>query len=243
MSNLGNEMISLTQFSKVTLVAALAFGSVPATAFSEEQAAVTDGRAAAVENFEAGDPALMLGGQVDLVNQTPPWLVSISGGKLFMENKLEPLSLHYNDIGWVQFPGTDVLASTDGAVVSATVDVKNMGKGGAGIFVGSGKAGTYLFFSVDGQGQYHVLRKDGRSLRALRSAKHVAIHAGAPNELAFELRGANVVFFANGTEIIKVPNENGMASAGRGNDQAGVGLAAFGIGVFSFDDVEIVRPD
>ncbi|MBC7142486.1 MAG: hypothetical protein H5U18_10080, partial [Rhodobacteraceae bacterium] len=75
----------------------------------------------------------------------------------------------------------------------------------------------------------------------LSRAKHTAIRAGAANQLTFELRGANVVFFANGVEIVKIPYENRAANVARGGGQGGVGLAAFGIGTFSFDRVEIAR--
>lgn len=236
-------MNSATTFARATLVAAFVLGSLPSSAASQDQTAVQASRPVVEETFDSDDSDLVLGGQLDLTAQTPPWFVHVSDGKLVMENRLEPQSLHYNDISWVTYPETDLLASTENAVISATVEAKNSGKGGAGILLGSGKAGSYLMFSVDGQGQYHVLRKDGRSLRPMRSAKHVAIHIGAPNELSFELRGANVVFLANGTEVIRIPYEPQPGSMGRGNDQSGVGLAAFGIGKFSFDNVEIARPD
>lgn len=219
----------------------MVFGGISSAAMSQEQAGAIGGRTVVAEDFASGDPSLMLGGQIDLDGETPPWFVHVADGKVVMENRLDPRSLHFNDIAWVKYPDSEVLASTEDAVISATVEAKNTGSGGVGILVGSGKAGAYLMFSVDGQGQYHILRKDGRNLRPLRSAKHTAIRAGAANQLTFELRGANVVFFANGVEIIKIPYENRAANVARGGGQGGVGLAAFGIGTFSFDRVEIAR--
>lgn len=196
------------------------------------------------ETFDAGDPSLMLGGQIDLDGDTAPWHVDITAGELVMENRLNPQSLHYRDIAWVQYPNSDTLTSTEDAVISAVVEAENSGRGGAGILIGSGKAGTYLMFSVDGQGRYHVLRKDGRTLRSLRSAQHTAIAAGAPNKLTFEQRGANTVFIVNGVEIIKIPNAEGAGLPGRPRaGTSGIGLAAFGIGRFSFDDVVITRAE
>lgn len=242
-SDSGLTMLSITQIAQATFVAALVVGGVPSVAISQEQAVKAESQPVVVETFESGDPAKMLGGQIDVIGETAPWFVHVADGKLMMENRLDPRSLHFNDISWVKYPDSDQLASTEDAVISATVEANNAGKGGAGILVGSGKAGAYLMFSVDGQGQYHVLRKDGRNLRPLRSAKHVAIHAGAANQVTFEARGANVVFFANGVEIIKIPVEISTNNAARRNGQGGVGLAAFGTGTFTFDDVEIARAD
>ncbi len=234
-------MVFTRQFAQATFIAAIVFGGFSSAATSQEQAGATGSRNVVAEAFDSGDPSLMLGGQIDLNGEAPPWFVHVADGKLVMENRLDPRSLHFNDIAWVKYPGSDVLASTEDAVISATVEAKNAGSGGVGILVGSGKAGAYLMFSVDGQGQYHVLRKDGRNLRPLHSAKHVAIRADAANQLTFELRGATVVFFANGVEIIKIPYANRTASIARGGEQGGVGLAAFGIGTFSFHSVEIAR--
>lgn len=223
-------------------LAAVMFAGCSVGALAQEQAAAISSQPSTTETFDAGDPALMLGGQIDLDSDTTPWHVDITGGKLVIENRLDPKSLHYRDIAWVQYPASDTLASTEDAVISTVVEAKNNGRGGAGILIGSGKAGTYLMLSVDGQGHYHVLRKDGRTLRPLRSARHVAIAVGAPNKLTFEQRGTNTVFIVNGVEIIKIPSAEALGPLGRpGTGTSGIGLAAFGIGKYSFDDVVITR--
>lgn len=224
------------------VLAAILFAASTVTAPAQDQAAAIGSQPSITETFDAGDPSLMLGGQIDLDTDVAPWRVDITAGKLVMENRLNPQSLHYRDIAWVQYPDSDTLTSTEDAVISTVVEAENSGRGGAGILVGSGKAGTYLMLSVDGQGHYHVLRKDGSTLRPLRSARHVAIVAGAPNKLTFEQRGTNTVFIVNGAEIIKIPNAEGPGLPGRPRAGAsGIGLAAFGIGEFSFDDVVITR--
>lgn len=194
-----------------------------------------------IENFEGDDRTLMLGGQIDFNVDKSPWLVYLADGKLILENRTAPQSLHYNDIAWIKYPGSSALMSTENSVISVVVESQSTGRGGAGILFGSGKRGAYLMFSVDEEGRYHLFRKERRETRLVHSAVHPAILVGAPNELAFKVSGANIVFFANGTEVIQVPNTITGAYIRQVNGQSGVGLAAFGTGTFSFDSVEITQ--
>lgn len=234
-------MATMREFVKTTSVAAILLCSATSVAVSQEQADATNGQNVISETFDGDDMSLMLGGQISFNGDSAPWLVYVSDGQFVLENRKEPKSLHYNDITWVQFPDANVLISTENLVISTVVDVKNVGNGGAGIVIGSGKAGLYLFFSVDGQGRYHILSKDGRNLRRVHSAKHAAVLVDEPNQLTFEVRGANVAFLANGTEITQVPLMNRLANSRATNGQAGIGIAAFGIGKFFFDNIEISK--
>jgi len=231
----------MREIVKVFLAAVILLSGASTTVMSQEQTEATSSQHIIKESFDGDDPSFMLGGQIDLRGNSAPWHIYVADGKLLMENRKDPQSLHYNDIAWVKFPESEVLASTENLVISANVEAKNTGNGGAGILVGSGKAGTYLMFSVDGQGSFHVLKKDGRKLRPVHSAKHPAIVVGAPNQLTFEVRGTHVVFFANGTEIIQIPYMKRMANSLQSKGQAGIGLAAFGIGKFVFESVEIAK--
>lgn len=125
-------------------LAAMLFSGSAVMAPAQEQAAAIGSQPSITENFVVGDPSLMLGGQIDLDGDTAPWRVDITAGKLVMENRLNPQSLHYRDIAWVQYPNSDTLTSTEDAVISTVVEAENSGRGGGGILIGSGKAGTYL---------------------------------------------------------------------------------------------------
>ena len=237
----GLDVAIIRDFFKAIPVAAILLSSASSAATSQEQTEVASSQRVVKESFDGGDLSLMLGGQISLQGENTPWLVYVTGGKLVMENRQKPQSLHYNDIGWVKYPKSDVLTSTENSVISVTVEGKSVGNGGAGFLVGSGKLGVYVMFSVDEKGRYHILKKDGRKLRSLHRATHPAIVVGAPNQLTFEMRGAHVVFFANGTEIIQIPFSNRAANSRRFDGQTGIGLAAFGIGTFTFDNVEITQ--
>jgi len=231
------------RFVIVIATAALLSASAASVAMAQEQAVATGSQNVLTESFDGDDQSLMLGGQIDLLGDSTPWLIYVADGHLVMENRQNPKSLHYNDIAWVKYPNAEILTSTENSVISAVVGAQNVGNGGAGILVGSGKAGNYLMFSVDGQGRYHILKKEGRKLRAVHSAKHAAIAVGGPNELTFLWRGANIVLVANGAEITQIPYPRPITSSRRLSGQAGIGLAAFGIGTFTFDSVEIVQAD
>ena len=228
---------------KVLSTAAIFLSCTLSVANSQDQTDTTNGRSVVTESFGGSDPALILGGQISFVQDSAPWLVYLSNGNLVMENRQNPKSLQYNDIAWVKFPESGVLTSTENLIISAIVESENVGNGGAGILIGSGKAGAYLAFAVDGQGRYHVLKKESRKLRTLHSAKHTAIVVGAPNRLTFEVRGAHIAFLANGTEVIQVPYVRRLGSSGQSGGRSGIGIAAFGTGKFLFDSVAISRAD
>ncbi len=192
------------------------------------------------ETFDGGANAPILGGQIDLQFNSEPWFLSLRDGTLVMENLNEPKSLHYNDIAWVKFPNSDRVESTEALVISTVVESKNTSRGGAGFIVGSGKLGRYVMFSVDGSGNFHVLQKDGRTLRAVHSGAHPSIIPGGQNTITFEVKGAHLLFRANGAEIIQVPYPSRMGRVQQ-NGRAGIGLAAFGTGTYIFDTVEISR--
>lgn len=217
-------------------MSALLLGGLSSVAASQEQAATTGDPSVFSESFDSGDTSVMLGGQLDIGFEKAPWVYFLSDGALVLENRTEPQSIHYNDIFWAKYPDSETLESTEGAIISATVEAKNEGPGGIGILIGSGDAGAYLAFLVDGQGQYHVFQKEGSSVRKLNSGRSAAINVEGPNSLTFEVRGENVLFLANSDKVIEVPY-----STTPGNGQGGLGIAAYGIGQFRLEDVAISR--
>lgn len=184
------------------------------------------------ENFNGDDRSTMLGGQIDF-SFNSKWIVTTGDGKFIMENRADPNVLHWDDIKWVRYEGEEVLSSTRRARISVSVEAMNEGRGGVGILVGSGEHGGYLVFGVDKDGRYHVMERNGRKATRAFSGVDKAIRAGQSNRLSFEWRDDQVVFLANGTEVIQLPYDKRV--------EAGVGLAAFGLGIYTFDDVEITK--
>jgi hypothetical protein len=227
---------SLGSVARPALISAIFFGGLASVAASQEQSATAGNPGVVSETFDGGDTSVMLGGQLDIGTEKAPWVYFLSDGALVMENRSEPLSIHYNDIFWAKYPDSDTLESTEGAIISATVEADNEGPGGIGILIGSGEAGAYLAFLVDGQGQYHVFQKEGTVVKKLNSGRSAAIKVEGPNSLTFEVRGENVLFRANSDKVIEVPY-----STMPGNGQGGLGLAAYGIGQFRVEDVAISR--
>jgi len=233
-------MIFLKSLKATLLISALA--AFPVHAQSTLPQIQTDSSATAyVETFEGEDQATLFGGQLRLDQKTAPWLLYVVDGKLVMENRVDPTSLHFNDVAWVRYPNSAVVETTQNAVISAVVEVGKSSTGGVGIIVGSGKAGAYLAFLVDAEGRYHLFKKDGRQLRAVISEPNSAIRIGRPNELSYDVRGANIAFLINGREAVQIESPNRLSGARRNDGRTGVGIASFGLGTFYFDSVEISK--
>ncbi len=230
-------MVSRVGLVRNAIVLGLVFGSSLTAATAQETAATPAVPSTFVETFDSGDPNAMLGGQLDLVaSEATDWDQYVSDGKFVVENRTVAQSVYYNDVSWVKYPDSGALEPTESSVISAIVESRNRGSGGAGIYFGNGVAGSYLAFLVDAEGQYHVIRKQNGRVERLHSGQSDAILADKPNELALAWRGASLVFFANDAEVISVPH---TYTPGRGD--GGLGLAAFGIGTYLFDSVEFAR--
>lgn len=189
------------------------------------------------EDFNGSDPDTMLGGAIDFANNDTNWFLSVVNGQLRMENRSHPRSVVYNDISWVRYPGAVSLSSTKSSKIKVDIAAQNKGRGGAGILFGSGVRGHYWLFAIDGAGRYFLIKKVGRKSRMVFSEVSSKIHSGRPNELSYELQNKSISFIANGNELVKIPLDK--------SDQklTGIGLGAFGIGVYSFDNVEISEID
>jgi hypothetical protein len=218
------------------LISTIALCGFSSATLSQDQTATTADLGVFSETFDSGDSSVMLGGQLDIGTEKAPWVYFLADGALVMENRSVPQSIHYNDISWAKYPDSETLESTEGAIISATVEANNEGPGGIGILIGSGEAGSYLAFLVDGQGQYHVFQKEGTVVKKLNSGRSAAIKVEGPNNLTFEVRGENVMFRANSDKVIEVPY-----STTPGNGQGGLGIAAYGIGQYRVEDVSISR--
>lgn len=221
--------------ARLGLIPAVILVGLSSIAIAQEQTVAPEDTAIFGESFDGGDPSVMLGGQLDIGMEKAPWVYFVADGALVMENRTEPQSIHYNDISWAKYPDSASLESTEGSIISATVEAQNEGRGGVGILIGSGEAGDYLAFLVDGQGQYHVVRKNGSSVKALNSGRSAAVLVEGSNTLTFEVRGENILFFANSDKVIEIPYT--VPGDGRG----GVGIAAYGLGQFRVDEIAISR--
>lgn len=221
-------------FLCVCLIIALGFIGIPESLFAQETSKPLEAPKSFkyVENFNGSDRSTMLGGQINFPSGSK-WIVTTTGGKLLMENRINPKSVHWNDIKWVRYEGDVSLSSTQGTKISVTVEAMNESRGGAGILVGSGERKKYLMFSVDGNGRYHVLERNRRKAVNAYSGTSDAVRPGQSNRLSYEWRNEKVVFFANGIEVIQIPFSI--------REGAGIGLAAFGLGTYTFDDVEITK--
>ena len=228
---------------RILSVLTLVFGYSYTPAKSEEQRETVQKSVSYKENFSGNDISIILGGQIELKDAKTKWLTYLSDQKLVMKNEHEANSLHYDDIQWVKYPGTNVLSSSDGATLAVTVEANNEGRGAAGVIVGSGQKGTYWMFGVDGQGRFHVVQKAGRKTYHAHSDKHEVILKGQPNRISYKFEKINVLFFVNETEMIKVPLGRLKPKGYRNIKLPGIGLAAFGIGSYTFDDVEIKPGD
>lgn len=205
-------------------------------AIAQDQGAADATESVYLETFDAGDPSAMLGGQIGLESDTQPWVLSVTDGKLVVQNRVSAQNIHYNDVAWVKYPNSTSLESTENSVIAAVVEPRNESSGGAGIYFGNGDAGAYLAFLVDAQGQYHVMKKEGKRVSRMLSGQSDAIRIGQANEVSLAWRGEELAFFSNGVEVIRVPYARRP-----GDGLGGLGLAAFGIGTYLFDSVEISR--
>lgn len=194
-----------------------------------------------IEAFDGEDTSLILGGQIDLQQESKPWVFYVADEELILENRREPKSLHYNDIKWVKYPGNSIVETTDGAVISAVVEADATSNGAVGILVGSGKQSSYTMFSVDNKGRYHLLQKNGRELRRVHLAADDAVLIGQPNELSFQYHDTTIGFLVNGKEVIQIESVSGKSKSRQIQQRSGIGIAAFGIGKYSIDDVKISR--
>lgn len=191
------------------------------------------------EDFSGKDELLILGGQVGLQDSDSKWRVLLSDEKLIMDNEYDSKSLHYDDISWVKYPDSKTIASTKGALIAVTVKAQSYGLSAAGFLVGSGHRGQYWMFGVDGQGRFHVMQKTRGKLAHVHSGKHKAINVDKSNRVSFKYDNENIVFFVNEVEMMRVSLRKLNIKSFRKEKMPGIGLAAFGKGHFSFDDVEI----
>ena len=195
------------------------------------------------ESFSGDDISVILGGQISFKDKESKWHVYLSDQKLVMKNANAPDSLHHDDIQWVRYSGSKVLSSTEGAIIAVTIEAENNGLGAAGFIVGSGQRGKYWMFGIDGEGRFHVIQKAGGKTYLVHSGKNKAIVKGQPSRLAYKMHQDNIVFFVNGTEIIQVPMGRLKSTRHGKLKLPGIGLAAFGLGTYKFDDVEIRSQD
>ncbi len=221
----------LSYFAVLLFVAAAGAGPV-LNAWSQTGGGGRPERLIYREDFEGRQPDLMLGGQIGFDTDTS-WLVSVENGRLVFFNDSNPKQAHYDYIKWVRFEGTDELSLTKDGSMAVTVTPENTGPGGAGILIATGQRGDYWMFTVSREGQYHLLRKQNRKLELAYSGNHEALAEEASNRLAYAFEGNRIVFYANDAEITRVPFDR------KREGHSGLALAAYGLGRFLFDDVEI----
>ncbi|WP_417695013.1 hypothetical protein [Roseibium sp.] len=165
------------------------------------------------------------------------WSFSTDGHRMVWKNTQHPNSTHFLDIPWVAYDDGLRLFEVNEADISVTVKAQTRGRGGAGVLIGSGMSGYYWLFALDGNGNYHLLRKAGRNLHPATRARHPAIKMGADNRISYVRTEDTHIFSVNGEEVLRVPNIE------RRHALKGVGIGAFGKGSYEFDDLKITQSE
>lgn len=201
-------------------------------ACAEAQEADIQGSTAYIEDFDNGDLATALGGQLKPYSNDI-WTIEIADGELIFENLTNPKSLHRNTFNWVQYPGSSLIERADGANLSVTVRSFNTSQGGGGIVVGHESGAQYFLFCVDRSGRYFLFEKKSGKTKVAFAGSSEFIKNNEKNTLSATWLEKSVIFTVNGNEVLQAPYNWRQGTT--------LGLGAFGIGRFAFDDVNIER--
>lgn len=186
------------------------------------------------EPFDEAIPHLVLGGQVNFRPEGIAGLrIFLADGKFTYINQGDANKVRRDNIHWVRYPNETSISRTDSSVISVTVTSTGEGRYGNGILVGDGRVGNYLLFTVNNEGHYILFERKGGKALIAHSAPDAAITANAANRLSHKWRGDRLAFFANDQLVVEVPADRKRLK--------GIGIAVFGKGRFTFDDLEISR--
>lgn len=214
------------QLSAGLFAACACFGS-PAQGASEKQAYV--------ETFDGDAPATMLNGTIE-VGPSKNWATDIANGRLVFTNPKGADAVRYVSVPWIMFPNELVPDRTDDMNISAIVTAEGQDRSGVGVMAGNARRnGDYLIFSVGENNLYRVLQKVGGKVTILVVGSNPAIKSRQPNLLELQRVKDRFSFKVNGETVVEVPYQK--------LESAPVGIAAFGIGRFEFDEVKISRED
>jgi hypothetical protein len=210
----------------VGFLAACACFALPAFGAASEKPAY-------VETFDGEAPATMLNGTIE-VGPSKSWATDIANGKLVFTNPKGVDAVRYISVPWIIFPNERVPQRTDDMNISAIVTAESQDRSGAGIMAGNARPnGDYLIFSVGENNLYRVLQKASGKVTILVVGSNPAIKPRQPNLLELQRVKDRFSFKVNGETIVEVPYQK--------LETAPVGIAAFGIGRFEFDEVRITR--
>jgi hypothetical protein len=195
----------------------------------------TPEKPAYVETFDGEAPATMLNGTIE-VGPSKSWATDIANGKLIFTNPKGADAVRYVSVPWIMFPNELVPERTDDMNISAVVTAEGQNRSGAGIMAGNARRnGDYLIFSVGENNLYRILQKARGKVTILVVGSNPAIKPRQPNLLELDRVKDRFSFKVNGETVVEVPYQK--------LESAPVGIAAFGIGRFEFDEVRITRED
>jgi hypothetical protein len=201
-------------------------------------AAPTQGSAenlAYVENFDGNAPETMLNGTIE-IGPSKNWAVDVANGKLVLANPKGADAVRHIGLPWIMFPNEMIPEQTNDMNISAIVTTEGPGRAGAGVMAGYARLkGDYLIFGVGENSTYRVLQKAHGKVRVFVVGSNPAIKSNQPNRLELRRIKDRFSFQVNGETVVEVPYQK--------LESAPVGIAAFGIGRFEFDEVKITRED
>lgn len=178
------------------------------------------------ERFETlgRQPAEMLGGVLS-IGQAGPWQCSLEQGGYVMANASQAGNLRTYYLGQVN--GTTPGAVEAEVLVNATTE-----QAGAGVLAAhDAQSNSYVLVLAGAGGNYTVISCINGQASIAMSGTHGAIRRNAVNTVR-ALRGADgVALSINGARLGSIGNP---ALTGRG-----VGIGAFGLGQFRFNEVRI----
>ncbi|WP_237154339.1 hypothetical protein [Oryzibacter oryziterrae] len=168
-------------------------------------------------------------------NPTSAWKITQDKGAATFENQTDPSALTYVTIALAPYGGAGLYEATNGADIEVVVASDETAKGAAGVVVNlkpTPSDNHYVFFGIGPGGTFKCLEKVGGKLSALKQDTHPAIKRSGPNTLSTVHDGDAISFKVNGTVVYTMH----PASTTKPNL---VGLAAFGQGRYSFDQLTV----
>lgn len=162
------------------------------------------------------------------------WTATIRDGQFRLKNHDDNAALRFFDIPSAAFPLID-RRGTDGADVSAVVQVDEAEDGSAGVLVGYPHGRDYFGFAIGVGHSFTILSKRDGRLRRLHTGSNPAVLADEPNLLELRRVDDQLRFFVNDEPVYSLSAED--------LDLAPVGIFAVGRGSFTFDRVAVTPSD
>jgi hypothetical protein len=179
------------------------------------------------ERFGSSEkPEKMMSGSL-LLGRSGAWSGAVAGERYVLENRQSAKAVHYNFV--------NVGAKYDLGRVNVALTVEAEGQSeryGAGILFDYDRAApSYWAFTVR-DGHYLVLRRGPGGMRRVAAGTVDGLELSQPTQLVLINKDGKLNFFVGRRPVVSV-HYTPESGAGTGR---GVGLIAFGLGSFRFDD-------